>query len=48
MFKPWSVVDDEELKLLRAIKNRVVEQGGVDPEMHSLLGQLRRLKTKKS
>lgn len=40
MQKPWSVVEDEELNLLRELEKTVASQGGVTPEVHAILGSL--------
>ena len=41
MQKPWSTIDDEELRLLRELEHTIVVQGGVTAEVHSILGKLR-------
>ncbi len=38
--------DIEEYKLLLELKFKVISQGGVSPEVHSILGKLEELKKK--
>ncbi len=42
--RPWSVVPDEELRLLRELERTVSFQGGVTAEVHSILGRLKQLR----
>jgi hypothetical protein len=41
MQKPWSVINDDELRLLRLLEKTIRFQGGVSAEVHLILGQLR-------
>lgn len=41
--RPWSVVDDQEIKLLRRLREVVSEElrtSGVSPRVHAILGML--------
>lgn len=44
MFKPWSVVDDEELKLLRKLEKVAGESSA--PRIQDVLAELRKARKK--
>lgn len=44
MNKPWSVVDDEELLLLRELERIIRHDGGVTQPVHLILGKLQSIR----